>query len=263
MLLLSLQLLLTGIGAGLLAGLLGIGGGLVTVPALTWILLNNGTPIDQAVAMAVATSLGAMLLTSASAIWFHDRRGGVDWTCVARLAPAVGLGALAGAWLATELSGPALARVFAVAAAIIGLRMILAKQSTRYATERAAFPRGWYVAGPLIGALSSMIGIGGGSFNVPYLAHNGYAMVRAVAIASACGWPIAAGGVVGFVVLGWHEDFRPWSLGYLYGPGCLLIGLAGASAAPFGVALAHRLPARGLRRLFGIALVGVAVRMAW
>jgi uncharacterized membrane protein YfcA len=257
------QLLLTGVCAGLLAGLLGIGGGLVSVPALTWILLANGTPVDQAVAMAVATSLGAMLLTSASAIWFHDRRGGVDWTCVARLAPAVGLGALVGAGLATELSGPALARVFAVAAAAIGIRMILARHPNPNAAERSPFPRHWYFAGPVIGAVSAMIGIGGGSFNVPYLAHNGYAMVRAVAIASACGWPIALGGVLGFVVLGWNEDFRPWSLGYLYGPGCVLVGLAGAAAAPFGVALAHRLPARGLRRLFGVALIGVAIRMAW
>ena len=254
-------LLLTGLCAGLLAGLLGIGGGLVTVPALTWILLEIGTPIDQAVAMAVATSLGAMLLTSASAIWFHDRRGGIDWACVARLAPALGVGALAGAWLATELPGPALARVFAVAAAVIGTRMILASRPG--AAERAPFPRYWYVAGPLIGAVSAMIGIGGGSFNVPYLARNGYAMVRAVAIASTCGWPIALGGVAGFVFLGWNEEIRSFSVGYLYGPGCLIIGLAGATAAPFGVALAHRLPAQRLRRLFGVALIGVAIRMAW
>lgn len=263
MLVVLLQLLLTGVFAGLLAGLLGIGGGLVTVPALTWILLATGTPIDEAVAMAVATSLGAMLLTSASAIWFHDRRGGVDWTCVARLAPAVGLGALAGAWLATQLSGPALARIFAVAATIIGARMILAQHPDPGDSARAPFPRLWYFAGPTIGAVSAMIGIGGGSFNVPYLVNNGYAMVRAVAIASACGWPIALGGVAGFAVLGWNEEIRAWSLGYLYGPGCLLIGLAGAISAPFGVALAHRLPARALRRLFGIALIGVAVRMAW
>jgi len=262
-LVLVLQLLLIGSGAGLLAGLLGIGGGLVTVPALTWILLNQGTPIDQAVAMAVATSLGAMLLTSASAIWFHDRRGGVDWACVGRLAPTLGLGAVIGAWLATELSGPALARVFAVAAAGIGLRMLLSKGSGSTAAQRTPHPRGWYLAGPFFGALSAMIGIGGGSFNVPYLQHNGYPMVRAVAIASACGWPIALGGVIGFVVTGWSQEIRPWSLGYLYGPGCLLIGLAGATAAPFGVGLAHRLPALGLRRLFGLALIGVAVRMAW
>lgn len=263
MLVLVLQLLLTGFGAGLLAGLLGIGGGLVTVPALTWILLSNGTPIDQAVATAVATSLGAMLLTSASAIWFHDRRGGVDWPCVARLAPALGLGAVIGAWLATELSGPALARVFAVAAALIGLRMILTRGSASTAAGRPPHPRAWYVAGPFIGALSAMIGIGGGSFNVPYLQYNGYTMVRAVAIASACGWPIALGGVIGFILTGWNQDIQPWSLGYLYGPGCLLIGLGGAMAAPLGVALAYRLPARRLRRLFGLALIGVAIRMAW
>ncbi len=254
-------LLLTGLLAGVLAGLLGIGGGLVIVPALTWILLTQGASPDVAVPMAVATSLGTMLMTSASAIWFHDQRGGVDWPCVGRLAPAVGIGALIGAWLAVLMPGIWLARVFAVIAGLIGLRMLLAA-ATGVAT-RKPWPRGWYLFGPLIGAVSAMIGIGGGSFNVPYLARNGYPMVRAVAIASTCGWPIALGGVVGFLVLGSGAASQPYSWGYIYLPGLIAIGLAGMLGAPAGVALAHRLPQQRLKRVFGLVLILVALRMAW
>jgi uncharacterized protein len=260
-----LALVLTGMLAGILAGLLGIGGGLVIVPALSWILLAQGAPTDIAVPMAVATSLGTMLMTSASAIWFHDRRGGVDWTCVIRLAPMVGLGALLGAWLAVLMPGIWLARFFAGVAAILGLRMLLATtdRDTNRSADRAPFPRGWWLFGPAIGAVSAMIGIGGGSFNVPYLARNGYPMVQAVAIASTCGWPIALGGVLGFLVMGGSAGLWASSLGYLYLPGLLTIGLAGMASAPLGVALAHRLPAARLRRVFGLALILVAVRMAW
>ncbi len=261
MLLILLALVMTGLLAGVLAGLLGIGGGLVIVPALTFILVTMSAPMDIAVPMAVATSLATMLLTSASAIWFHDRRGGVDWHCVIRLGPAVGVGAAIGAWLAVWMPGEMLARVFAVVAALIGLRMVLADSTSTLA--RDPFPRLWWLFGPGIGAVSAMIGIGGGSFNVPYLARNGYPMVRAVAIASTCGWPIALGGVTGFIALGWGQELWATSMGYLYLPGVVAIGLAGMLGAPAGVALAHRLPAGQLRRLFGVILILVAIRMAW
>ncbi len=251
----------TGVVAGILAGLLGIGGGLVIVPALTFILRSQGVETDLAVPVAIATSLATMLLTSASAVWFHDRRAGVHWPTVARLAPGVGLGALAGAWIATLLPGLWLGRIFALLAAIIGIRMLLNLKPRP--GDQALYPRAWPVAGPAIGALSAVMGIGGGSFNVPYLVRCGFAPVRAVAIASACGWPIALGGVTGFVAAGWGEHLLGWSIGYLYGPGVLVIGLFGAAAAPLGVALAHRLPADRLRRIFGLLLMLVAIRMLW
>ncbi len=255
------MLALTGLVAGVLAGLLGIGGGLVIVPALTWILRSQGVAVDIAVPVAVATSLGTMLLTSASAVWFHDRRDGVHWPTVARLAPAVGTGALIGAWSAALLPGLWLARIFALLAAIIGIRMLLDLKPPP--VDRQARARGWPLIGPLIGAVSAIMGIGGGSFNVPYLVRNGFPPVRAVAIASACGWPIALGGVAGFTVAGWGHQLLAWSVGYLYGPGIVVIGLCGAAAAPLGVSLAHRLPARRLRRIFGLLLLLVAVRMLW
>ena len=255
------MLVLTGLLAGVLAGLLGIGGGLVIVPALTFLLRAQGVDAEVAVPVAVATSLGTMLMTSASAVWFHDRRNGIHWPVVARLAPGVTLGALAGAWFAATIPGLALARIFAILAAIIGLRMLLNIRPPQ--ADRVAHPRAWPLAGPAIGAVSAVMGIGGGSFNVPYLVRNGFAPVRAVAIASACGWPIALGGVTGFILAGRGQDFIDHGLGYLYLPGMIIIGLAGALAAPLGVTLAHRLPAQQLRRIFGLLLLLIAVRMFW
>lgn len=261
MLLLLLLLLITGLVAGLLAGLLGIGGGLVIVPALSFLLRARGVDAEIAVPIAVATSLGTMLLTSASAVWFHARRKALHWPTVARLAPTMAIGAGIGALAAAALPGQVLARIFAVLAAIIGIRMLLALQTSQ--APREPFPRGWWLAGPAIGAVSALMGIGGGSFNVPYLVRNGFPTVRAVAIASACGWPIALGGVIGFAIAGWGRPAMELSLGYLYGPGVLVVGLAGAAAAPAGVALAHWLPGTLLRRIFGLLLLVIAVRMFW
>ncbi len=260
MLTVALILLVVGLSAGVLAGLFGIGGGLVIVPALAWLLMAYGLGADSAVPVAVATSLSTMLLTAGSAVWFHHRRDAIDWPAVARLAPATALGAGAGAGLAIVMPGPILALVFAGIASLIGLRMIFATGAR--VVERHAFPRLWWLLGPVIGAISAMIGIGGGTFNVPYLARNGYDMVRAVAIASACGWPIAVGGVLVFALSPVSVDQLSWHLGHVWLPGMALIGLGGMMGAPAGVALAHRLPAGRLRRLFGIVLIVVAVRMA-
>ena len=259
MLVITVILLVVGVVAGILAGLFGIGGGLVIVPALVWLLLAQGLDSDVVVAVAVATSLATMLLTAASAVWFQHRRRALDWAAVLRLAPAVAVGAAAGAGLAVLIPGRTLALVFAFIVAIIGLRMALATPTRT--VERPAFPRLWWLAGPVIGAVSAMIGIGGGTFNVPYLARNGYTMVRAVAIASACGWPIAAGGALVFMLSTAELPELRWHVGHVWLPGMALIGLAGMMAAPAGVALAHYLPAARLRRLFGGVLILVSIRM--
>lgn len=254
-------LLAIGTFAGVLAGLLGIGGGLVIVPAMTALMITQGAGADVAVPMAVATALASMLMTSAASALSHARRGTVDWSAVVRLGPAVALGALVGAWLATAVSGPQLARVFAVVTALIALRMLFGGPSaTRSVPPRV---RAWALTGPVIGAVSAMIGIGGGSFNVPYLTWNGYSALRAVGIAAACGWPIALAGSIGFVVHGWGQSLWPGSAGYVHIHGMLLIGIFGSLAAPVGVRLAHRIGSAALARVFGIFLLLVAARMAW
>lgn len=254
-------LIAIGVVAGLLAGLLGIGGGLVIVPAITALLIAQGAGIDLAVPMAVATALGSMLMTSAASAWAHARRGTIDWHAVLRLGPAVALGALLGAWLATSVSGLVLARIFAFFTAVIAIRMLTGgAASTRAVPPRV---RAWPLAGPLIGGVSAMMGIGGGSFNVPYLTWNGYSTLRAVGIAAACGWPIALAGSAGFVLEGREIQSWPFSAGYVYLPGVILVGVFGSLSAPLGVRLAHRIGSAGLARLFGVFLLAVALRMAW
>lgn len=255
-------LLAIGLLAGLLAGLLGIGGGLVIVPALTALFVLQGMALDTAAPLAVATSLGTMLLTTIGAVWFHHGRAAIDWRGARRLGIAVAIGAAGGAWLASSVPGDLLARVFAVIAAAIGLRM--AFYPGRPAVEpRPPWPRGWPLMGPAIGGISAMIGIGGGTFNVPYLARNGYPMVQAVAMATVCAWPIALAGAAMFALLPPEAAPDRWTVGYLWLPGVVTIGLGGMLAAPLGAAMAHRLPAARLRRLFGVMLIFVALRMAW
>jgi uncharacterized membrane protein YfcA len=179
---------------------------------------------------------------------------------VLRATAALALGGLAGGALAPRLDSAVLAAVFAGLVGFIGLRMLL---NVRPRTvERVAAPRGWWWAGPAIGTASALIGIGGGSFNVPYLVRNGYSTLRAVAIAAACGWPIAAAGVLGFAAVDLAPGERAWTFGMLDLRAAALIGLGGLLTAPLGAALANRLGSDRLRRVFGLALLLVALRMA-
>ncbi|MEM7053870.1 MAG: sulfite exporter TauE/SafE family protein [Pseudomonadota bacterium] len=255
-----LILILIGALAGILAGLFGIGGGLVIVPALLWLLTVQGAELDLAMPMAVASALGSMLLTSASSAFAHARKQALDWAAILRLAPAMAIGAVFGAWLAVRIPGQALAWLFAAFAAWVGLRMLMGAGRAR-AESRAAKARLWWLVGPGIGAISAMLGIGGASFNVPYLSRNGYNTMQAVAMAAACGWLLALAGSVGFML---QLDVQLWpnSLGYWYWPAVLVVGISGLLAAPLGAGWAHRLGSARLARLFGILLLVVAVRMA-
>ncbi len=250
----SLTMLLVGVGlsAGVLAGLFGIGGGLIIVPAVTFVLLGQGVPAQTALPTAIATSLGSMLLTSARAVWSHHQRIGFDSASVSRLAPGMLVGAAVGVWLTNHLPIIWVSATFAGLVTVVGLRLALAHSVTP--TARSARPRGAAWATPLIGSASAMVGIGGGSLLVPYLMWNGYQSVQAVALASAMGWLLALMGVVMFAVI------EPAALqaGPIVG-----VGVAGALSAPFGVALAHRLSSTRLRRLFGLVLLVVAFGMLW
>lgn len=249
---LTILLVLVGLLAGVLAGLFGIGGGLVIVPALTFILLAQGLAPEWVVPTAIATSLGSMLLTSLSAVWAHHKKIGTDQRTLWQIAPAVMVGGVAGAWLTTHLSTFLIGLFFTGLVTLIGLRMLLALAPKE--GERTPHPRGILWAGPIIGASSAMVGIGGGSLLVPYLTWNGYRTVQAIALASASGWLLALAGTMGFVFA--EPD-------YLNLTHILIIGVAGWVSAPLGVALAHRLSAPRLRRLFGLMLVAVAFRMLW
>jgi uncharacterized membrane protein YfcA len=251
-----LSWLAVGAIAGLLAGYLGIGGGLVIVPALIWLFSRDPAMEPLATHYAVATSLATMLLTSLSSILAHQRRRAIDWSVVRMLTPGLVVGAVLGAVFADRLDTRSLAIAFFVFALLAGLQLALG----RTPIARRPLPgRLWTgMLGTGIGAVSSLVGIGGGSLTTPWLLWHGFTPQRSVASAAACGYPIALAGTAAFIVLG--QGTGP-ALGYVYLPAFLAVALAGALAAPLGAALVHRSRPQWVRRLFGGFLLLTALRM--
>jgi uncharacterized membrane protein YfcA len=254
-----IEFALIGIVAGYLAGFLGIGGGFIVVPSLTWLFMQNPATAPFAIHMAIATSLGTMLVTSLSSIIAHQRKGAIRWSLVRSLAGGLVMGAMLGAVVAGKLQGEVLIRVFGLFAVLAGLQLSLARQAER---ERPLPGQpGASIAGFIIGAISSLVGIGGGALTGPWQLWHGVRAQNAVATSAACGYPIALAGTFAFVVLGLGSDLPDGALGYVHLPAFLGIALTSAVAAPLGVATVHRLPPKLVKRFFGVFLILVGTRM--
>jgi len=258
---LALAMLLTGVVGGLLAGLLGVGGGIVIVPVLDAALQVYG--VDPAIRMhvAVATSLAVIIPTSISSTRAHRARGAVDRTLARQWGPWIFTGALLGTVLAALLEGGALAVLFGVVALLVAVKMILPLHNALISKE---IPRGLLASTiPLgIGSLSSMMGIGGGTLSVPVLTLMNQPIHRAVGTAALFSLLISLPGTFGYVVSGWGDPrLPPGSLGYVNLIGLALIAPVSVLVAPIGARLAHRLDKRQLSLAFGIFLLLVAVRM--
>jgi uncharacterized membrane protein YfcA len=248
-----------GIAAGYLAGFLGIGGGFVVVPALTYLFMRDSGLAPWAIHMAVATSLATMLVTSLSSIVAHHRRGAIRWPVVRSLAAGLMIGAVLGAVIADALHGDALVRVFGTFAVLAGLQLILGRNPE--GEKPLPGQPGASVVGLIIGAISSLIGIGGGALTGPWQMWHGIKAQNAVATSAACGYPIAVAGTLSFVWLGSQGALPGQALGYVHLPAFAGIALTSALAAPLGAATVHRLPPRLVRRIFGVFLVLVGLRM--
>ncbi|QSA96747.1 sulfite exporter TauE/SafE family protein [Methylococcus sp. EFPC2] len=248
--------------AGVLSGLLGIGGGVVVVPFLIWRLTLAGCPPDLVMIVAVATSLATIVVTSMSAVYTHHRLGALRWSWIRRMTPGIVLGTAVGSVIAERLPAGWFKLLFALFLIFVALRM-LRRVSTRLATEH---PRSVVVAGVsgLIGLLSAILGIGGGTLSVPFLARCGQPMGNAVAISGALGFPIALAGAVTYVALGWqHPGLPAPSLGYVYLPAFVGIILTSVLFAPLGARLAHRLPAAQLKRVFAFVILAIGGKLLW
>jgi uncharacterized protein len=251
----------TGAFAGLLAGLFGIGGGMVMVPILAFLLPARGVPDSVVMQVSVATSMAVIAVTSVSSTLAHHRRDGVRWDIFRHFAPGLVLGALVGAWTAHLLPGLVLRRIVGVGALLTALQLFF---GTEPRAQPGTRPHGGELAaaGGVIGWLSALIGIGGGSLTAPYLSLRGLPMRQAVGTAAAGGMPIAWAGAAGFVVAGWgHADVPAPALGYVSLTGFAGLVVASALAAPWGARLAHGLPQQVLRRAFAVMLSAVAVVM--
>lgn len=255
-------LIYLGLGAfaGTLAGLLGVGGGLVIVPVLVMIFTAQQMPASIIMHLAVGTSLATIVFTSLSSVYAHHRRAAVRWDLVRQLSPGIILGAFIGALLAEQISREMLQRGFALFEWLVALQMWL---SLRAEAERALPGHlAMGATGSGIGLVSSLMGIGGGTLTVPFLSGHGVVMREAVATSAACGLPIAVAGAFGFVVSGWGDVRLPMSTsGYLYWPAWLGIVIASVLFAPLGSWLAHHLPGKALKRFFAIFLALLGLRM--
>lgn len=254
--------LLIGGFAGLLAGLLGVGGGLLIVPFLAWCFVEQGFNSAWIMHLAVGSSLATIVVTSISSVRAHHRRAAVRWDLFWLLLPGIVIGAFAGAQLARIVDTAFLRYLFASFELLVAIQMGFGIQPAAHRTVP-----GWRrsgAAGGVIGALSALVGIGGGTMTVPWLLWNRIAMHQAIGTSAAVGLPIAVAGAAGFVWAGWGQVGLPgWSSGFIYWPAFLGIAMMSVLTAPLGAHWAHQLPARRLKRLFALFLLGLALKMFW
>jgi uncharacterized protein len=250
---LIVELILMGACAGYLAGLMGIGGGMIMVPFMAFILTAKGFPADYVVKMAVATSLATICFTSLSSVRAHHQRGAVLWPVVKLLAPGILLGSLIGAQIAVALPTKILSTVFALFVAFSATQMFLDRKPKPTRTLPGGL--GMFGMGNLIGLLSSLVGAGGAFVSVPFMTWCNVKIHEAVGTSSALGFPIALAGTLGYIRAGQDmPNMPPGSVGYLYVPGLVFIALASMSTAPLGARTAHRMDIRPLKRVFAVAL---------
>ncbi|KTT15183.1 sulfite exporter TauE/SafE family protein [Pseudacidovorax intermedius] len=261
--LLIVELGLLGLGAGFLAGLLGIGGGMVMVPFLTYIMSTRGAPADLSVKMAIATSMATIMFTSISSVRAHHKRGAVRWDIVRRLAPGIVIGSLVGSLgVFALLKGSVLAIFFALFVGFSATQMFLDKKPAP--TRQMPGTGGQLAAGGVIGFLSGLVGAGGGFISVPFMTWCNVPIHAAVATSAALGFPIAVANVVGYVISGWSVQGLPaGAFGYIWLPALGVVAVCSVLMAPLGARAAHALPVKKLKRVFASVLYLLAAYMLW
>ncbi|MDC0336328.1 sulfite exporter TauE/SafE family protein [Pseudodesulfovibrio sp.] len=254
--------LVLGALAGVLAGLLGIGGGLVIVPMLNIAFELQGFPDVHIQHVALGTSLATIIFTSLSSMRAHHKRGAINYTAFWRLTPGIITGTYLGAWLASILSTMFLKALFGFFLYYVGTQMLFGKK-TQGDRELPGMV-GTFGAGNGIGIFSALVGIGGGTLTVPFLSWCSHTMHTAIATAAAVGLPIALAGTAGFVFNGLGVEGIPGPhIGYIYIPAFLGIIATSILTAPLGARLAHSLPVDKLKRIFAVLLYIVGTKMLW
>lgn len=259
--LLIAELAALGLATGFLAGLLGIGGGMIMVPFISLMLTARGASPGLAVKMAIATSMATIIFTSLSSVRAHHRKGAVRWDIVARLAPGIVLGAMvASLGMFTLLKGAALYFVFAVFVMFSAVQMFLNRKPA--ASRQMPGTAGQLGMGSVIGFLSGLVGAGGGFVSVPFMTWCNVAIHNAVATSAALGFPIALSNVLGYIVAGRGLQGAPaYSFGYLWLPALVVIASCSVLMAPLGARAAHALPVARLKRAFAGVLLLLALYM--
>jgi uncharacterized protein len=257
------ELLAIGVICGFLAGLLGVGGGMMMVPFLTWIVSQQGVETGLAVKVAIATSMATIMFTSLSSVRAHHHHGAVRWDIVRGLAPGIAVGGLVGgAGIFAVFKGRGLALFFAAFIGYSALQLLRDRKPSPH-RQMPGWP-GQFVVGAAIGLLSGLVGAGGAFLSVPFMVWCNVSARQAVGTSAALGFPIALANTVGYVVGGWGlAPPLPGAFGYLYLPALLVIALASVTMAPVGARVAHRSDVLHLKRLFAALLFCLAGYMLY
>jgi uncharacterized membrane protein YfcA len=253
---------LLGVFAGFIAGLFGVGGGLILVPFLFMLFTAQGFAEAQLMHMALGTAMASIMFTSISSMRAHHRHGAVRWDIFRSMAPGLVIGTLGGSAVASSLATRPLAMMFTGIVYFAALQMMLdiKPKAARSLPGRI----GLLLAGMFIGFVSSLVSAGGGFMSVPFMLWSNVAIHQAVGTSAALGFPIAVGGFIGYVASGWNAPELPaYSFGYVYLPALLGVVLMSFTTAPYGAKLAHRLPVKHLKRAFGGFLALLATKMLW
>ncbi len=253
-------LLFGGLTAGVMAGLFGVGGGAILVPVLYEVFGLAG--VDEAIRthMAVATSLAVILPTGIRSAMGHQEKGSIDWSFVKLIAPFIVIGVVLGTLIAREIDGTQLRLIYAVMVLLVAFFLLWSRQNPNI---RFAWPANWVtrVYGVFTGCLSTLMGIGGGTFSSSYMTSFGRSIHQAVGTAAALGPVIALPAIIGFIWAGFQNELLPkGSLGFISLIGAVLILPASLIAAPWGVKLAHRLSRAHLELMFALFLLTVGFR---
>lgn len=254
--------LVLGAIAGVLAGLMGVGGGIVIVPMLNFAFAMLAFPQDVIQLMALGTSMASIMFTSVSSFRAHNKRGAVIWRIVACITPGIIIGTLVGTRIAAYLPITILKAVFVVFLFLVSIQMFMNFKPKPSRELKSIVTIS--IIGVVIGIISGLVGIGGGTVSVPTMVWHNIPMHTAVGTSSAIGLPIAISGALGYIINGWNDPLLPqYSLGYVYLPALICIVATSVLTAPLGVRLAHRLPVPKLKRAFAVLLLIVAIRMLW
>lgn len=245
---------------GFVAGLLGIGGGGIMVPILTALFAAQGVQDEHLVHLALGTSMAAIVITAISSLRTHHQHQAVLWPVVLRITPSILIGTFAATWVATLLPTRALAVFFSCFMAYVALQMVLNIKPK--AQRQLPGVAGVSLAGLVIGGISALVAIGGGSLTVPFLTWCNVRIQQAIGTSAAVGLPIALAGALGYMINGWSTAGMPtYTLGYVSMPAVLLISAVSFFTAPFGARLAHRLPVATLKKIFAALLLVLSLKM--
>lgn len=252
--------MIVGAVAGILAGLLGVGGGLVIVPILAYTFTEQAFPYELIMHLALGTSLASIMFTSISSFMAHDRVGAVRWDIFWQIVLGILVGTFLGSCVASRMSTAFLSFFFVFFLYCVAYQMVRDKKPNP--SRELPGKMGMFGVGNIIGAVSSFVGIGGGSLSVPFMIWCNIPAHKAIGTSAAIGFPIAISGALGYIYSGWNNPQLPaWSFGYVYLPAFFGIVVASVLTAPVGAKIAHKLPVKRLKQVFAVLLAIMGTRV--